>query len=324
MKVDQTVLAVDLGGTKILISEVQANGELLAPHKYRSDVTSQTTAYAGIVQAIEQFLMQAPDVKRIMAISVSAVGRINNASGEWYELDPERAVDIPLAQQLSDRFKLPVFAANDVYCATLAENMLGVGNVTNDFLYLNVGTGIAGRIVNNGQILNGSHFDAGEIGHMVVDYNSPVRCICGRRGCVEPLASGLGMSNRAQELMAQGQPTELTVDEHGRVPVPALFQGYEHQDLVAQTVVDQALRALAALIMNVVRVSDPAAVILGGGVTTDGWLLHHLQPLLVEQTMRFVTVGIHNSQLDPNLIAIKGAALHGFQRMEMFDHESIS
>lgn len=322
MEINKTILAVDLGGTKILISEVQADGQLLQPLKYHSDVSSQLTAFAGIKNAITAYMEQVPDLDRIMAISISAVGRINVNTGEWYELDPERAVDIKLTAELQTVFDLPVFAANDVYCATLAESLLGIGNVTKNFLYLNIGTGIAGRIVSDGSIVSGSHFDAGEIGHMVVDMNSPIRCVCGRHGCVEPLASGLGMSNRAKALMKQTQSTVLTIDEHGRVLAQSLFAAYEQNDLVAVQVVDQALKALAALIMNMVRVSDPEAVILGGGVTTKGWLLKHLRPLLNEQTMRFVTKGVHNSQLDPNLIAIKGAAMHGFQRMGDVKHES--
>lgn len=322
MKVNKTILAVDLGGTKILISEVHADGQLLQPLKYYSNVSSQITAFEGIKKAITAYLEQVSDQDQIMAISISTVGRVNVNTGEWYEIDPERAVDINLTAELQKVFNLPIFVANDVYCATLAESLLGIGNVTKNFLYLNIGTGIAGRIVSNGSIINGSHFDAGEIGHMVVDMNSPIRCVCGRYGCVEPLASGLGMSNRAKELMKQIPSTVLTTDEHGRVPAQSLFTAYEQNDLVAIQVVDQALKALAVLIMNMVRVSDPEAVILGGGVTTEGWLLKHLQPLLDEQSMRFVTKGVRNSKLDPNLIAIKGAAMHGFQRVEDVKYES--
>ncbi|MFC6177630.1 ROK family protein [Companilactobacillus huachuanensis] len=314
---NETILSVDLGGTKILIGEVSADGKVLTQKKYHSDVSSQSSAYEGIRVALKNYFATSGSLQQIRAISISAVGRINEKNGDWFEIDPTKAEHIELAQKLSKEFKLPVYAANDVYCATEAELMLGIGNVTKNFIYLNIGTGIAGRMVINGEIINGKHFDAGEIGHMVVDMNSSVKCICGRYGCVEPLASGLGMSNRAKDLLSSHPNSQLSIDASGRIGTDKLFAAYDKKDPVAVEVVGTALKGIATLVMNMVRVTDPEAIILGGGVTNDGWLLRHLDPLLENQsTMRFISLGVKNSSLDPNLIALRGAGLHGFSRLE--------
>lgn len=92
-----------------------------------------------------------------------------------------------------------------------------MGTETNDFIYLNVGTGLAAGFVVDGRITQGGHFNAGEVGHAVVDIHSDVLCGCGRRGCVERLASGLGIKEEAlrhlnsypTSILAETQ-TELT------------------------------------------------------------------------------------------------------------------
>ena len=66
--------------------------------------------------------------------------------------------------------------------ATTAELLLGAGRQSKDFIYLNVGTGLAAGFVADGHILRGANQNAGEIGHMVVDLSNPYPCICGRQG----------------------------------------------------------------------------------------------------------------------------------------------
>lgn len=306
-----TVLTVDQGGTKILIAECDQAGHLFNSHKYPSDVSDQHAATKQIAAAIAQHLAQ-PHYGDIKAISISTVGRIDSDLGIWYEIDPDQPTPVALADMIQQQFHLPTFIGNDVYSATVAEQAFGIGQRTDNFIYLNVGTGIAGRIVTNGHIVVGAHHNAGEIGHMVVDFTSHEQCICGRFGCVEPIASGLGMSRAASAKIKAGATTTLTIDAHGRVGAEQLFPAYDAGDAVAREVVDRALAALAALILNLVRVSDPDAVVLGGGVTNGDWLMNHLQPLVNSSTARLMKIGVVKSQLDPNRVAIMGAARLGF------------
>lgn len=311
----ETVLSVDLGGTKILIGEVDEQGNVLSCKRYRSDVSSQDNALKEIKQSINEYLVNETPQGNIKAVGISAVGRINMQTGDWLEIDPSNTHKIAMAKLISEAIDKPVFALNDVTSATIAENSLGIGNVTKNFIYINLGTGIAARIVDKGRVLVGNNYDAGEVGHMVVDMNSDVKCICGRYGCVEPVASGLGMSNQVKRLHDQYPQSLLKIDEQQRVPADAIFRAYDRDDPLAKVVVTTALKATANLVMNLVRVSDPQAVVFGGGVVNDGWFLKNLQPYLVKQTMRFVKDGVIMTKLDPNTVALKGAAMNAFQRM---------
>ena len=72
-------------------------------------------------------------------------------------------------------------------------------------------------------------------------------------------------------------------------------------------IVDNAAEALANLIMNMVRVSDPDTVVLGGEMVADGYLLDCIKGKLNKVTMRFVTNGVVMTMLNPQFINLLGA-----------------
>ncbi|MGL4696544.1 ROK family protein [Enterococcus larvae] len=304
----QTVLAVDLGGTKILVGEVTREGTILSSRRYPSNVNDMRTAAEKIKEAIRDYLSQQVIKGELIGIGVCVVGRVETTTGKWFEIRPGLSEPMNLAEELTTEFQLPCWLANDVSGAALAEQMLGKGRETDNFVYINIGTGIAGRVVTDGQLIIGGNCNAGEVGHMVVDMNSEDRCLCGRVGCVELFASGLGMHNQAVKFAVDYPDTCLDINSLERVSFYELIQAYDENDQLAKKVVNQALKAAAALTMNLVRVSDPEAVVFGGGVMNNGWFLNHLVTFLNEKTIRFVTKGISVTELDPNVVALKGAA----------------
>ncbi|GEO58276.1 ROK family protein [Companilactobacillus bobalius] len=308
-----TILAIDIGGNKILIGETDLNGEILNRIKQPSNISSQRAAIEQLIDIIDEY-MDNYVVGNIKAISIDTVGRVNSYDGIWYEIDPTNKEKINISEIIQSRFQLPCYVLNDLVAATVAENLLGIGNATKNFIYLSIGTGIAGRAVTDGKIIFGKDYDAGEFGHMVVDSESNVKCICGRKGCVEPLASGLGMSNRAHELL-EDYKTNLKVLPNERVSAKDLFDAYDLKDPLALVVVNQSLQATSNMVMNLVRIMNPQAIRFGGGVTTGGWYLEHLQKFLEPQTMRFVKYGVKNSKLNPNLITLKGCALFAIEKL---------
>lgn len=310
---NDTILTVDVGGTKILIGEVTTSGEVITKIKYPSDISTQEKSLEQISQVIDEYF-EHHVVGHILGIGIDMVGRVNNLKGIWYEIDADNAEPINVSELIEKKYNLPCFIINDLAAATVAENLLGVGTQTKNFIYLSIGTGIAGRIVFNGQIILGEDYDAGEFCHMVVDSESDVKCICGRYGCVEPLASGLGMSNRAHELKNKYQSI-LNIQPGKRISGKELFNAYDSNDPLALAVVSHSLMATANMVMNLTKAVNPKAIRFGGGILTGGWYINHLQRYLDPTTMRFVKFGVKNSDLDANLITLQGCALHAAQRL---------
>lgn len=309
-----------MGGTKILIGEVNSSGAVCNTRRFASDASCQTRAVATLQQALSEYLAEQP-TDTYGALGVTVPGLVDASAQAWRELTPMNSEPVDLARALSETAGIPAYIVNDVQAAAMAELKWGIGQTTGNFVYLNVGTGIAGRIVSADRVLSGSHWDAGEIGHMVIDMDGEPTCICGRRGCVEAFASGLGMSNEAHRL-ADVYDTKMEIVEGERVSTEALLAARAEGDPLACAVIDRATRGIAALVMNMVRVADPDAVILGGGVTASDAFYQLVLDNLDAQTMRFVAHGVMRSKLNPAHVALIGGAAYVLDNQKMgFRHD---
>ncbi len=306
----ESFLGIDLGGTKLLIGEVDREGNILNFKKYYHGFFNQRDAVGIINNCLDDYIETVGwySGHRPVAMGVGVVGRVDSENGIWLQIDPTRTIEIDLANILSGKFDMPCTVDNDVKSATHAETTWGFGQFTDNFIYINVGTGIAVGSVVNGTMIRGSHFNAGEAGHLKVGVNVGVQCGCGRTDCVEAIASGLGFDKCARLLAPQFSTNLHIPDKDARVSVAEVYNLALRGDKLCTVLVDNAAEAIANLIMNMVRVFDPDTVVLGGGVVSDGFLLGHIKKYLHPTTMRFVTNGVVLTKLNPDFIGLLGAA----------------
>lgn len=307
----QTYLALDLGGTKLLIGEVDEQGKILNHKRYETGYIDQVTAFSIIKASLDDYMGTVgwATGKKPESMGVGLIGRVDNASGIWLQMDPKRNQPTPLAKELSEAYGLPCYIDNDVKSAARAEKEWGYGKQSKDFIYINIGTGIAAGFIINGNLVRGSHFNAGEVGHTNVGVNIGIKCGCGRDNCVELIAAGIGF-DRSARLLKDKYTTQLTIseDENIKVDVREAYSLYEKGDELCVRLVDNAAEGIAGLIMNLVRVSDPDTVVLGGGIVSSGFIYPKVLEKLNKTTIRFVTNGVVLTQLDPAFIGLIGAA----------------
>ena len=309
-------LGVDLGVTKLMIGEMDGGGKLLRTQKHPTGPLAQREALALIERSLDEFLENGRPDGNTAAIGLGLVGRVDSSAGVWLEIEPGREDPLPVGKILSERYGLPCFLDNDVRSATKAELLFGRGRDTEDMIYINVGTGIAAGTVTGGRLVTGGHFNAGEVGHTTsgIEFRAP--CVCGRPDCVESVASGLGLDRSARILAAQYPGTKLAIPGDGtRVSAADIFALYD-DDPLCRALTDNAAQALANLIMNLVRVSDPDTVVLGGGVMSSGFLYPKVLERLNRHTIRYVTRGVVLTELDPAFIGILGACSNAKMGME--------
>lgn len=125
--------------------------------------------------------------------------------------------------------------------------MFGAGRQFDDFVYVTLGTGIGGAFILDGELYRGHRGGAGEIGHIQVDPEGPL-CGCGRRGCVETLASG------------------PAIERCSGKPAPQVFELAACGDEEARRVLERAGRALGRGLAHVFTALDLEAVVFGGGM----------------------------------------------------------
>ncbi len=304
----KTYLGMDFGGTKLLIGEMDGEGNALRSKRYGTGAQNQEQAVKILLNALEDYQKTVGFKGELAGAGLGIVGVVNHTEGLWVSINHNiTAPPIPLALMISDKLKVPAAIDNDVRSTTTAELLWGHGKKSKNFIYLNVGTGLAAGFVIDGRILRGANNNSGEIGHMVTDIKSAQECICGRCGCAENVVSGVGFTRSAKELSASYK-TALEIPAEGGVDVVELFRLADEGDPLCVKLTEQAAETLACVMMNLIRVSDPDMFIVGGGIVSDGWLMKKVQGgLLNPATIRGLHNGIVLSKFQPQNAGLAGA-----------------
>lgn len=184
--------------------------------------------------------------------------------------------DVPLRDLLSERlYGVPVALGHDVRTGGLAEGRIGAGRGADRFLFVPLGTGIAGAIGIDGRVEAGAHGFAGEIGHIVVRPGG-APCPCGQRGCLERFASAAAVSQAWAE--ASGDPAADAAD---------CAKAVESGDPRAREVWQEAVDALADGLVTALTLLDPRTLIIGGGLAEAGETLFTPLRAAVERRVTF-------------------------------------
>ncbi|MFF9591891.1 ROK family protein [Streptomyces sp. NPDC014646] len=273
------VIALDVGGTGMKAALVGTDGTLL--HEARR----ATGRERGPDAVVESILTFAADLRAhgeehlgesALAAGVAVPGIIDAENGIAVYASNLGWRDVPMRRLLGERLGgVPVALGHDVRTGGLAEGRIGAGKGTDRFLFLPLGTGIAGAIGIAGTIEAGAHGYAGEIGHIVVRPDGP-ECGCGQRGCLETLASASAVT-RAWAA-ASGDPTADAAD---------CAKAVESGHPAAVEVWRDAVDALAAGLVTAVTLLDPRMLIIGGGLAEAGETLFTPLRAAVEERVTF-------------------------------------
>lgn len=317
------VIGVDVGGTKVLIGKVLRDGTFFDERMYPSRRGTQETATSAVVEAVGDYCGRLTADEEPEAIGVGLVGQVDQLRGVWmHSLATPITTPYPIGETLSGKTGIPCYADNDVHCATLAEMRYGVGRMEQDFVYLNLGTGIAAGLVSEGRLIRGARNRAGEVGHMSCALVPSIHCGCGRDNCVEWFASGGGMIRFARELFKCYPDSELVqLDERGELFSRTIFQSAVRGDLLGGMIAEMVLCAMVSMFQDIINMMDPAAIVVGGGMLNGGWLL----PRVIERVSAWLPPScsdladrIFPSMLDPQKVGLLGAATNAFLRIGGF------
>ncbi|MEI8189941.1 MAG: ROK family protein [candidate division NC10 bacterium] len=305
-----SVLAVDIGGTKLAAGVVDADGKMLE----RGEVP--TRAHEGLEPVLERIVRLGRDLlaraaaqkEPVQRIGIGCAGPVDLKAGKVF--NPPNLPgwsEVSLVRHIESALGLPAVLENDANAAALGEFRYGAGRGARSLVYFTVSTGIGGGIILDGKVWHGLKDAAGEVGHMTVCPDGPV-CGCGNRGCLEAMASGPSIARRAREAVAAGRPTRLR--EVAVVTSADVVRLAQEGDAVAREVWDAAVNYLGIGVAAVITILAPERVVLGGGVTRAGDFL--FEPLRAEVRRRVKLVPVESVRILPAAlgpdVGILGAA----------------
>jgi glucokinase len=271
------VIGVDIGGTKVAAGLVDSSGEIR--HQSRASMISNNGAESGLAAvkaAIDTVFAEFGGDHQarslIRGIGICCPGPLDPDAG--IVINPPNLPcwrNFPLAAEISRLYGLPVKVDNDANAAALAETRWGAGRGYQNVFYTTIGTGIGTGIVLNGRIHHGRTGAGAEGGHMSIDYCGP-RCGCGKRGCIEVLASGPAIARRARaKFIAEQDGSILSALAGGNIDAitsEMVGQAYAAGDRLATEVLMETVGLLTLWLGNIVDLLEPEVFIMGGGVAS--------------------------------------------------------
>lgn len=159
---------------------------------------------------------------------------------------------VPVADLLGKRIKVPIVVTNDVRALTVAEHWFGVGVNADSFAVVTIGSGIGCGLYINGEVVSGAYGVSGELGHLPLAPGNLV-CTCGRRGCVETVASSDAILARTRETTGRAD-----LDLAGAIKLA--HEGDEH----AREAFDRAGEVIGAALAAMVNLVGPELVVIAG------------------------------------------------------------
>ncbi|MGL4268545.1 MAG: N-acetylmannosamine kinase [Plesiomonas sp.] len=245
-------LAVDIGGTKLAAALIE---EAHTPQPRIVQRHVAETRSSGDPQLLTATLSEllAPLAMAADFVAVASTGIIEH--GILTALNPQNLGGLnrfPLHSVIAQITGLPVYLINDAQAAAWAEYQ-AYDRAFSDLAFITVSTGVGAGLVLNHQLVTGSRGIAGHAGHMLADPQGPM-CGCGRRGCVEAIASGRAIAAAGQAVLGNAC-TGLQVYQH-----------YLQGDTKAQAIIQRSASAVADLIANLTITLDLDAIVIGGGV----------------------------------------------------------
>ena len=275
----QWLVGIDIGGTSIKLAFLTDQGEVL--HKWEI-ATNKANQGSGIIDEIAASVHAKLDELNLphsilSGAGVGAPGPVDVNEGLLFE-----AVNIgwedrfPLRDLLQNALKIPVAIENDANSAALGEMWKGAGNGAKDLICITLGTGVGGGVIVNGDIVHGSKGAAGEVGHITAVANDGYLCNCGKKGCLETVASATGIVRSAiEKIGSYDGKSELkeVYERKGKLTAKDIFDAANLGDALALDTIDTFADHLGLALANIGSVFNPEKIVVGGGVSNAGNLV---------------------------------------------------
>lgn len=269
------LVGVDLGGTTTKIAFVNVYGEIVHKWEIVTDTAEQgKNITVNIAKAIDNKLEEIGKVKSdLIGIGMGAPGPVEGETGMIFEAVNLGWKNYPLKDRLEVETGLPAIVENDANIAAIGEMWKGAGEGSKNLVAVTLGTGVGGGVIANGSIVQGISGAAGEIGHITSEPVHGAPCNCGKKGCLETIASATGIVRIANEMLAEDNENSILVGikaENGAISAKDVFEAATKEDALALKVVEKVAFHLGLAIANLGNTLNPERIVIGGGVSRAG------------------------------------------------------
>jgi glucokinase-like ROK family protein len=305
-------VGVDLRANRLIavVTDLDARPLARIVHNYQGEVDGVEGA-RRIHEVTEQVIRSSGmPSEALVGLGVSVPGMIDAENGVVVKAVNLGWQQVPLRALLNERLNLPIHILDVSAALAIGETYFGAGRGARNLVCINVGSGIGSSIIIAEQVYWGANGVAGEIGHMTIDEDGP-QCRCGNYGCLERLAAGPAIVERAVKGLKQGAVSSIRPMVKGKleeVTVQIVIKAAKSGDDFARNILNETGRYLGMGIANVVNFLNPEIVIVGGGIPeAAGEAL--LEPLRQAVKLRAFEIHAGRVRIVPAQLGIQASAI---------------
>lgn len=286
---NKKILGIDLGGTTVKFGILTDDGEIQDKWAIQTNILEDgkhivPDIIASINHRIEMYQLDKADFLGIGMGSPGSVDIENNTVTGAYNLNWSTTQEV--GRLIQEGTGLNFALDNDANVAALGERWKGAGENDPDVIFMTLGTGVGGGIVASGNLLHGKAGCAGEIGHVTVEPVNGFDCTCGKKGCLETVASATGVVRLARKFAEEWEgdsAIKSAIDNGEDVSSKDIFVAAGEDDKFALLVVDKVSFYLGLACGNLGNTLNPSAIVIGGGVSAAGEFLREKVEAYFEQ-----------------------------------------
>ncbi|HEM5926709.1 TPA: ROK family glucokinase [Streptococcus suis] len=285
------IIGIDLGGTSVKLAILTTEGEIQEKWSIKTNILDDGSHIVpDIIDSIKhRFETHGLTKDDFLGVGMGSPGVVDSEAGtvigaynlNWKTLQLVKA-------QFESALGLPFFIDNDANVAALGEQWVGAGNNNPNVVFMTLGTGVGGGVIAAGNLIRGVKGAGGELGHITVDFDEPFACTCGKKGCLETVASATGivnLSRRCADQYAGDAKLKQMIDDGQDVTAKDVFDLAKEGDDLALIVYRHFSEYLGVACANIAAVLNPAYIVLGGGVSAAGeFLLDGVRKVFAENS----------------------------------------
>lgn len=267
---EQYWIGFDLGGTKMHAVLFDRRFQIIARRKKKT--RGHEGAEAGVERicaTIDKLLEEGGKTRsQLSGIGVGVPGPVDMESGLIIEAPNLGWKDVPLEELLAKKYGCEVAICNDVDAGVFGEYRFGAAAGARTALGVFPGTGIGAGLIYEGRIFRGRKSSCLELGHMPIVADGPP-CGCGRRGCLETVASRLALSAEVAKAAYRGQAPHLlrvAGTDLANIRSSVLAESISAGDKIVEQILREGARHLGLAMAGVVNLLLPDVIVLGGGL----------------------------------------------------------
>ncbi len=270
MKMKKSIIALDIGGTKVLGALFDQDFNLIDKKK------KSTKTHDGIEKILDQIIKvisklletAAESNLECVAIGAGVPGVIKDGVVLFTPNIPWN--HYPLADEIEKNFNIPVIIGNDANVSLLGEWGHGVAKNTVNTVGFFIGTGVGGGLILNSKIYTGHIGLAGEIGHITLNPDGII-CGCGSRGCLESYSSKTGILKYIKAQIRHGRECVLKEEidkQHSKYILRSsdIKEALDKGDECMVEALEIAAKYLGIAVASTLNIINPEMVVFGGGL----------------------------------------------------------